>query len=85
MAERVRSPNEAAKMGFFRKLAWLTLIDIIRSSDNLKELEVESLLLRIESSQLRWFRHLIKVPPGHIPLEVFSGHIQFVGEPGVDP
>ncbi|KAK0152766.1 hypothetical protein N1851_005701 [Merluccius polli] len=34
----------------------------------------EDLLLRIERSQLRWFRHLhwVRMPPGRLPLEVYQ-------------
>lgn len=33
---------------------------------------IETLLLRIERNQLRWFGHLIRMPPGRLPLEVFQ-------------
>ncbi|KAK0148116.1 hypothetical protein N1851_012177 [Merluccius polli] len=59
-------------------LAGLSLRDGVRSSDIQRELGVEPLLLHVERSQLRWFRHLT---PGRLPLEVFSGHIQLAGDP----
>jgi len=31
-----------------------------------------SLEFRVERSQLRWFGHLILMPPGRLPLEVFQ-------------
>jgi len=59
-------------MSFLRRVAGLNLRDMVRSSDIRRELGVEPLLLRIEKSQPRWFRHLIRMPPGRLPLEVFQ-------------
>ena len=42
----------------------------VRSSDICRQLRVESLLPHDERSHLRWIRHLIRMPPGHLPLEV---------------
>jgi len=58
-------------MSFLCRVAGLSLRDRVRSSDIQRELGVEPLLLRIERSQLRWFGHLIRMPPGRLPLEVF--------------
>jgi len=46
----------------------------VRSSDIRRDFGVEPLLLRVERSQLRWFGHLIKMPPERRPLEVFRAH-----------
>jgi len=43
-------------------------------SDIRRELGVEPLLLRVERSPLRWFGHLIRMPPGRLPLEAFQAH-----------
>ena len=53
------------------------LRDRVRSSVMRERLRVESLLLCLERSQLRWFGHLVRMPlrhlligrPRHIPLE----------------
>jgi len=58
-------------MTFLRRLAGLSVVDRARRSDIWRELRVEPLLLRIERSQLRWFGHLIRMPPGCLPLEDF--------------
>jgi len=58
-------------MSFLDRVAGLSLRDRVRSSDIRRELGVEPLLLRVERSQLRWFGHLIRMPPGRLPLEVF--------------
>ncbi len=57
------------------RVARLSLRDRMRSSDIRRELEVEPLLLLIERSQLRWFGHLVRMPPGHRPLEVFQAQL----------
>lgn len=46
--------------------------DRVRSSATQDVLRVEALLLHIESSQLSWFRPLIWIPPGRLPLEVYE-------------
>ncbi|KAJ8012365.1 hypothetical protein DPEC_G00041950 [Dallia pectoralis] len=72
MTERTRSRVQAAEMGFLRKVAGLSLRDRVRSSVIREELGVEPLLLCIERSQLRWFGHLVRMPPGRLPKEVFQ-------------
>ena len=70
VTERMRSRIQAAEMSFLRRVAGRTLRDRVRSSDTQEELGVEPLLLHIERSQLRWFRDLVRMPPGHLPVEV---------------
>ncbi|TWW64132.1 hypothetical protein D4764_03G0011400 [Takifugu flavidus] len=45
--------------------------DRVRSSAIREELGVEPLLLRVERSQMRWLGHLVRMPPGRLPGEVF--------------
>ncbi|TWW74429.1 hypothetical protein D4764_14G0004320 [Takifugu flavidus] len=45
--------------------------DRVRSSAIQEELRVEPLLLRVERSQMRWLGHLVRMPPGRLPGEVF--------------
>ena len=54
MNEKVRSRVQAAKMGFLLRFSGLTLLDKIKSADIRETLNIESLLLRLEKSQLRW-------------------------------
>jgi len=54
---------KAAEMSFLRRVAGLSLRDRVRSSDIRRELGVEPLLVHVERSQLRWFGHLIGMPP----------------------
>uniref|UniRef100_A0A8D0DB40 C2H2-type domain-containing protein n=1 Tax=Sander lucioperca TaxID=283035 RepID=A0A8D0DB40_SANLU len=72
MTERTRSRVQAAEMGFLRRVAGVFLRDRVRSSVIREELGVEPLLLRVERSQLRWFGHLVRMPPGRLPREVFQ-------------
>ena len=52
-------------------MAGLSLRDRVRSSAIREGLRVEPLLLHIERSQLRWFGHLTRMPPGRLLGEVF--------------
>ena len=72
MTERTRSRIQAAKMGFLRRVAGVSLRDRVRSSAIREGLRVEPLLLCKERSQLRWFGHLVRMPPGRIPGEVLQ-------------
>ncbi|KAK3527289.1 hypothetical protein QTP86_018597 [Hemibagrus guttatus] len=71
MTERVRSRIQAAEMSFLRRVAGRSLRDRVRSSVTREGLGVEPLLLHIERGQLRWLGHLFRMPPGHLPGEVF--------------
>jgi len=66
VTERTRLRIQAAKMSFFCSSS-LSHRYWVRSSDIRRELRVEPLLLHVERSQLRWFRHLIRMPTGHFP------------------
>jgi len=60
-------------MSFLRRVAGLSLRDMVRSSDIRRELGVEPLLLHVERSQLRLFRHLIGMPSRAPVLRGFPG------------
>ena len=62
MTERMRSRVQASEMRFLRRIKGVTLLDKIYNSENPNSLNVESLLLRIERSQLRWFGHVSRMP-----------------------
>ncbi|XP_061622105.1 furin (paired basic amino acid cleaving enzyme) a isoform X2 [Phyllopteryx taeniolatus] len=76
VTEKTRSRIQGAEMSFFRRVSGLSLRDRVRSSVIREDIRVESLLLHIERSQMRWLGHLIRMPPGHVP----PG-----GDPGDDP
>lgn len=71
MIERMRSPGQAAKMGFLQSVTEVSLRDRVRSLVILERPRVELLLLCVEKSQLRWFGHLIRLPQGRLPREMF--------------
>ncbi|XP_036950584.1 uncharacterized protein LOC119017743 [Acanthopagrus latus] len=70
MTERMRSREQAVEMGFLHRV-WVSLRDRVRSSATREGLGVELLLLCVERSQLRWFSHLTRMPPGRLPREMF--------------
>ena len=55
--EKVRS----AEMGFLRRISGLILLDQVKSADIRESLNIESLLLRLERSQLRWHGHVTRM------------------------
>ena len=61
MNEKVRSRVQAAEMGFLRRISGLTLLDKVKSADIRKSLNIESLLFRLERSQLRWYGHVTQM------------------------
>ena len=50
-----------AEMSFLCRVTGLSLRDRVRVIQ--KRLKVKPPLLRMEKSQLRWFRHLVRMPP----------------------
>ncbi len=58
-------------MGFLRKVAGIFLRDKVRRSVICEDLESRAAAPLLEMSQLRWFRHLVRMPPGGLPREVF--------------
>ena len=56
--------------------------DRVKSSVIWEELKVEPLLLHTERSQLRWFRHLIRMPPGCLPVGGLPGMAYWDEVPG---
>ncbi|KAF7652090.1 hypothetical protein LDENG_00101950 [Lucifuga dentata] len=74
VTERTRLQIQVAEMRFLRRVSGLTLRNRVRSSEIWEGLRVEPLLLCIERSQLKWFGHLIRMPPGRLPREDFQAH-----------
>ena len=63
MTERTRLWLYAAEMSFLRRVAGISLRDRVKSSVICEILRVEPLLPHLERSQLRWFGHLVEMPP----------------------
>ena len=61
MNEKLISQVQTGKMGFLRKFSGLTWLDKVKSADILESLHIESLLLQLERSQLRWYGHVTRI------------------------
>ena len=72
VTERLRSRIQAAEMRFLRWIAGLSLLDRVHSSVIREGLNVESLLLHIEKSQLRWLGHVLRMPPDRLVRNVWD-------------
>ena len=57
----MRSRLQAAEMGFLRRISGLTLLDKVKGADIRESLNIESLLLRLDRSQLRWYGHVTRM------------------------
>ena len=51
-------------MKFLRRISGLTLLDEVEKADIRESLNIESLLLRLERSQLRWYGYVTRVSQG---------------------
>ena len=60
-SEKVRPRIHTAEMRFLRRISGLTLLDKVKSADIRESLNIESLLLRLERSQLRWYGHVTRM------------------------
>lgn len=56
----MKSQTQAAKISFLRKVTGLSLRDKLRSLD-IRDEFVELVLLSVQSSQMMWFGHLVKI------------------------
>ena len=70
--QKMRSWIQAAEMSCLRRVTGLSLRDRGRSLDIQERVRVELQLLHVERSHLRWFRHLVRMPLGCLPGEVFK-------------
>ena len=73
VTERMTSRVQLAEMSFLCRVVGLSLRDRLWRSAIRVELEVQLLLLLLltERSQMRWLGHLIRMPSGCLPGEVF--------------
>ena len=54
---------ELKKMGFLRRISGLTSLDKAKSADIREFLDIRSLLLRLQRSQLCWYGHVTRISP----------------------
>ena len=58
---------QASEMIFLRKIKGVTMLDKHRNTAIRESLDIESLLLRIERFQLRWFGYVSRMPHERLP------------------
>ena len=88
MTERVRSQMQAPEIRFLRKIEGVTMFDKSQCYDRSvtmfdkhrntaiqESLNIESLLLRIERSQLRWFCHVSRMPQKRLPKQTLYAEV----------
>ena len=63
----MRSQVQASEMRILRKIKRVTLFNKVRSSEIRKSLNIETLVLRIERSMLRWFGYVNIMPQERLP------------------
>ena len=69
----IRSRVQASEMRFLRRIKGVTLLDKVCNSEIHNSLNVESLLLRIERSQLKWFGlHVSRMPQERLSKQALS-------------
>ena len=62
-----RSTLENKSPRYLNSLTWSNKISDTRGRNG-------QLLLCVERSQFRWFRHLLRMPSGHLPRQLFQAH-----------
>ena len=67
--------NACKEMKFLQKLKGVTKLDKIRKNTIRDSLNMESLLVRIERSQLRWFGHESTMPQEPLPKQTLYAKV----------
>ena len=67
MTEKMFAQMQASKTRFLRKIKVAIMFDKLRNTAIRESLKIESLLLRIERSPLRWFAHASRMPQERLP------------------
>ena len=62
VTERMRLRIQVTKMSFLCRVAGLSFSNRVRNPNIQERLRVEPLVLHIEWSWLRWFKHLVRMP-----------------------
>ena len=69
-------------MRFFRKIEGVTTFDKHRNTAVRESVNIESLLLRIERFQLRWFCHVNRISQGRLPKQTLNAKVNEKGPVG---
>ena len=82
MTERVRSQMQAIEKRSLQKIKDVTMFDKHRNAAICESLDIESLLIRIERSQLRWFGHVSLKPQERPPKQTLYAVVSKRGPVG---
>ena len=66
---------QASKLGFLRKIKGITMFDKVFNTSIRESLNIESLLLRIERFQLRWFGVVSRVSQKRLSEQTLYGDV----------
>ena len=66
---------QASEIRFLRKIKGVTTFDKLCNIAIRESFNIESLLLRIERSQLRWFGHASKMPQERLPKQTLNAKV----------
>ena len=71
---------QASEMRFLRKIKGITMLEKHRNTAIHESFDIESLLLRIERSQLRWFGHVSRMPQKRLPKQTLNAEVSGRGQ-----
>ena len=71
----MQSQVQASEMRFLQKIKGVTTFDKHRNTVIRESLDIQSLLLRIERSQLRWFGHVSRMPHERHPKQTLYAEL----------
>ena len=72
LTTRLKSRIQAAEMRVLRQIKGVTRRDRLRNDDIREELNVESVLVFIERSQLRWYGHVMRMDQNRQPVKYYK-------------
>ena len=74
--EKMQSQMHEYKMRFLQKFVKVTIFGKLRNTAIQKSLNIESLLLRMKRSQLRWFGHVSRMPQERLPKKTLHADVK---------
>jgi len=76
MTERIQTQVQASEMRFLQRIGGVTLFNKVCSSKLRKSMIIESLLLRVERSQLRRFGRVSRMPRERLPNQALLAKVR---------
>jgi len=80
MTKRMHSRIQASEMRFLRKIAGKRRIDKIRNEEIRKQVGVSELRNKLESSQLRWYGHVVRMSDNRLPKQILNSGTENMGK-----